>query len=62
MLLPEVVEHRALETSTIDPKVLEEGLEVQTQAQQVHLVVGVEAQVEDLLSPDDSGDAYRAPF
>ena len=71
MLLPEVVEHRALETSTIDPKVLEEGLEVQWHAQEVHQVVGVEAQVEvqrhaleveDLLAPYDSGDAYQAPF
>ena len=42
--------------------VLEEGLEVPRQAQHLHLVVGVEAQVEDLLSPYDSGDAYRAPF
>ena len=69
MLLLEVVEHRALETSTIDPKVLEE--QVQWHAQEVHQVVGVEAQVEvqrhaleveDLLSPYDSGDAYQAPF
>ena len=69
MLLPEVVEHRALETSTIDPKVLEE--QVQWHAQEVHQVVGVEAQVEvqrhdleveDLLAPHDRPDSYQAAF